>query len=429
MTNPTQSLINFGSIDATYPVAGQDNNSQGFRDNFGAIKTGLGQASTEITALQNNAAFVNSNNDFGGNTIANAVYNKFFGATIANGTVQSPTNININNGPVQSVVLGGNVALTFTNWPTTGQYAFVKLLVYSDGNGVRTPTFATSNAGVFKYDTAFPTLSGTPGFTVGGEVVTAVGIGAAGTGYTSATTVSFSGGGLQTNGVQATGTASYTVVGASVVGGYAGNGYAVGDTLVVNANTGIVLSVNSLNLTFTASTTNGQTTLTNVSNFTNISNGLQISGAGIPTGTTISSFNATAQTITMSAQATATANNIPVTYVSSTGPIGSLNVVSGGTQSVPLSAVSNPSWDTNPLIGIGYGARVVLTTGIGAVTITSPGVGYTSSPNVVFTGGGGVNTVATASISSNTGSDPKIIEAWTIDGGSHVYMKFLGTYH
>ena len=35
------SNINTSSIDETYPVAGQDNNSQGFRDNFTNIKIGL----------------------------------------------------------------------------------------------------------------------------------------------------------------------------------------------------------------------------------------------------------------------------------------------------------------------------------------------------------------------------------------------------
>ena len=29
------------TIDDTYPVAGQDNDSQGFRDNFSQIQTGL----------------------------------------------------------------------------------------------------------------------------------------------------------------------------------------------------------------------------------------------------------------------------------------------------------------------------------------------------------------------------------------------------
>ena len=33
------STIDDTSIDQTFPVAGQDNNSQGFRDNFSTIKT------------------------------------------------------------------------------------------------------------------------------------------------------------------------------------------------------------------------------------------------------------------------------------------------------------------------------------------------------------------------------------------------------
>ena len=50
------SSISVTNIDATYPVAGQDNDSQGFRDNFSQIKTQLTTASTEITSLQANKA-------------------------------------------------------------------------------------------------------------------------------------------------------------------------------------------------------------------------------------------------------------------------------------------------------------------------------------------------------------------------------------
>jgi hypothetical protein len=60
------------TIDAEYPVAGQDNDSQGFRDNFSVIKTGLTTAATEITELQNNTAKLNENNDFNGNNIQEA---------------------------------------------------------------------------------------------------------------------------------------------------------------------------------------------------------------------------------------------------------------------------------------------------------------------------------------------------------------------
>lgn len=46
------SLINPTNIDGTYPIAGQDNDSQGFRDNFTNIKNNLETARIEITALQ-----------------------------------------------------------------------------------------------------------------------------------------------------------------------------------------------------------------------------------------------------------------------------------------------------------------------------------------------------------------------------------------
>ena len=40
------------TIDATYPVAGVDNDTQGFRDNFSIIKTGLNTANSEKSRLQ-----------------------------------------------------------------------------------------------------------------------------------------------------------------------------------------------------------------------------------------------------------------------------------------------------------------------------------------------------------------------------------------
>ena len=47
------SQINPNNIDGSYPVAGQDNNSQGFRDNFTNIKVNFQDAAAEITDLQN----------------------------------------------------------------------------------------------------------------------------------------------------------------------------------------------------------------------------------------------------------------------------------------------------------------------------------------------------------------------------------------
>ena len=68
------SSINTDGLDALYPVAGVDNDSQGFRDNFANIKTNLGHAKTEITDLQGGVARIDDENDFDGNTIEDAVF-------------------------------------------------------------------------------------------------------------------------------------------------------------------------------------------------------------------------------------------------------------------------------------------------------------------------------------------------------------------
>lgn len=56
--------INTNSINTGFPVAGQNNDSQGFRDNFASIKNALDTASTEITDLQIRSAKINEVNDF-----------------------------------------------------------------------------------------------------------------------------------------------------------------------------------------------------------------------------------------------------------------------------------------------------------------------------------------------------------------------------
>ena len=46
------SNINANNIDGTYPIAGVDNDSQGFRTNFTNIKNNFTYAKNEITDLQ-----------------------------------------------------------------------------------------------------------------------------------------------------------------------------------------------------------------------------------------------------------------------------------------------------------------------------------------------------------------------------------------
>jgi len=132
------SQINFNNIDGTYPVAGQDNSSQGFRDNFTNTKNNFEIAYNEITDLQakailksplNNGTF---NNDMQGNLIANP---KFQGIReqIYNlgATVSGSITVDFNTGAYQTMTLAGSASIgSFANFgPTNGSFARLKLEV------------------------------------------------------------------------------------------------------------------------------------------------------------------------------------------------------------------------------------------------------------------------------------------------------------
>ena len=52
------SLINPNNIDITFPIAGQDNDTQGFRDNYQGIQNNFSIASSEISAIQSNVSIL-----------------------------------------------------------------------------------------------------------------------------------------------------------------------------------------------------------------------------------------------------------------------------------------------------------------------------------------------------------------------------------
>jgi len=126
------SQINSNNIDATYPVAGQDNDSQGFRDNFSAIKNNFTYTKSEIEDLQSKvvlkAALTGGslNNDMGGSNISNGTYTNFHGTSYAQ-TVNTAADINIENGSLQAFTLNSNTTFTFKNWPDSGTYANVRV--------------------------------------------------------------------------------------------------------------------------------------------------------------------------------------------------------------------------------------------------------------------------------------------------------------
>lgn len=120
------SNINPNNIDGTYPVAGQDNNSQGFRDNFTNTKTNFQYAANEITDLQNKAVLKSAlngttlDNDMLGSLLSNATIQDFGATRVALGSLSGSVGINYAAGHYQTVTTNGAISLAFTNFPSAG---------------------------------------------------------------------------------------------------------------------------------------------------------------------------------------------------------------------------------------------------------------------------------------------------------------------
>jgi hypothetical protein len=144
------SAIVSSTIDAAFPVAGQDNNSQGFRDNFQVTKTGLAQAATEISALQLNTAKLDTTNDFAGSIIQNAVTNKLYGVVATILSVGDPTpgatvNVQVSTGEYHRITIAANATLELTNWPIlVNRFAKVRIHLENNELSPHTITFATN---------------------------------------------------------------------------------------------------------------------------------------------------------------------------------------------------------------------------------------------------------------------------------------------
>jgi len=129
------SNINPNNIDGAYPVAGQDNNSQGFRDNFTNTATNFQYAADEITDLQNNAVLKSAltgttlDNNMQGSVLSNAQLQDMSETVVSLGTVSGTTTINYALGSFQTLTTNGAVALAFTNFPAAGARGAVTVQV------------------------------------------------------------------------------------------------------------------------------------------------------------------------------------------------------------------------------------------------------------------------------------------------------------
>jgi len=110
-----------GNIDPTFPTAGQDNSSQGFRDNFNSIKNNFQYAKDEIETLQTNKASVNAASNFTDNEVTRAKFKDTSQTVYAHGTVSSGNvTIDHENGHYQTLRITADTTFAFINFPPSG---------------------------------------------------------------------------------------------------------------------------------------------------------------------------------------------------------------------------------------------------------------------------------------------------------------------
>jgi len=167
------SQINTASINQLYPVAGIDNDSQGFRDNFTAIASALSTAKNEITSLQDKALLRGTLaipstpvvNDLLGSTLSNGLVNSLsevsYGPTVISGT----TDVNLLTAATQIFKLSAAATLRFINWPNVGSTK-IKIHLLSTGTvpvpAVGAPysvSFATEGGGTIRLPDGWAALT------------------------------------------------------------------------------------------------------------------------------------------------------------------------------------------------------------------------------------------------------------------------------
>ena len=164
------SAINPNNINGAYPVAGQDNNSQGFRDNFTNTSTNFQYAANEITALQNNSVLKTDLatstqpvfNNLLTSTLANGYLQNMYTPLVALGTLSGAVTVNYSLGSYQTLTTSGAITLGFSNFPTAGKVATVilQVTVVSVAHTLQLPAAVTvNNTGIQGINTATNTIT------------------------------------------------------------------------------------------------------------------------------------------------------------------------------------------------------------------------------------------------------------------------------
>jgi hypothetical protein len=127
------SNINPNNINSAYPVAGVDNDSQGFRDNFTNIKNNFAYAQSELSDLQSKAIVKSAltgttlNNNMAGTLLSSAQIQDFRETEYDNGVVSTNVTLDHTRAHYHKVQTNGTITLAFANFPAAGTVGRIRL--------------------------------------------------------------------------------------------------------------------------------------------------------------------------------------------------------------------------------------------------------------------------------------------------------------
>lgn len=134
------------NYNAEYPVAGQDNNTIGFRQNFASIQENFQYAKDEITALQSNTVQAGANvlNDLNGAVLYDTKLQNQSYSHISLGNVAPTANVNYAVATFQSLSANANTTISFSGLPVANNTAVLTLSINATAaNSVAIPYTVT----------------------------------------------------------------------------------------------------------------------------------------------------------------------------------------------------------------------------------------------------------------------------------------------
>ncbi len=157
-------------IDVTFPVAGVDNESQGFRDNFSAIADVLTAIETDVagsSGLQVTSFNVtDTETDIGGNSIFDADLRACTSKSYQAASIVADQNISFLSGHYQVLPVNADIVFNLADWPAAEREAVIRVHLVGVTSTARTVDFTVDGGGDIYYDDTWLGLSGAPTVTI-----------------------------------------------------------------------------------------------------------------------------------------------------------------------------------------------------------------------------------------------------------------------